>query len=205
MQPEKIQNVVFDIGNVLVRWAPEEIVRLTFTDSRPAIDLAKTLFHGDIWLDLNRGLMTEEQAKLKYQLQHGLTKLESDKLFYYVKQSLIPLYGSQELLRRVKQAGYNVYAMTDNVHEIVDYLQLHYDFWPLFDGTTVSADLGLLKPEPGIYQSLLETHSLRAAQTVFIDDMQHNVAGAQSLGIKAIQFLDAHQCERELNMLGVQF
>ncbi|MGL6261427.1 HAD family hydrolase [Vibrio sp. WXL210] len=166
MQPEKIKNVVFDIGNVLVRWAPEEIVRLTFADSKQADALAKTLFHGDIWLDLNRGLMTEEQAKLRYQQQHGLSQLESEKLFYYVKQSLIPLYGSQELLRRVKQAGYGVYALTDNVHEIVDYLQVHYDFWPLFDGATVSAELGLLKPEPEIYQSLLETHRLCRAKVV---------------------------------------
>jgi putative hydrolase of the HAD superfamily len=96
-----------------------------------------------------------------------------------------------------------VYALTDNVVEIVEYLKATYEFWPLFDGATVSAELGMLKPQPEIYHALLSQHGLEASDTVFIDDMPCNVEGAKAAGITGIQFNDVFQCERELLALGI--
>lgn len=67
---------------------------------------------------------------------------------------------SLDLLNRAKKAGYRVYALTDNINEIVEHLKSTYDFWPLFDGVTVSAEVGLLKPQPEIYFSLLSQQDL---------------------------------------------
>ncbi len=200
-----IKNVVFDVGNVIVRWAPLEIIRLTFGDVEQPEAMAKNVFMSDIWLDLNRGLLTEQEAKLRYQQELDFTADDSHRLFYYVKRSLIELYGSVALINKLKSAGYGVYALTDNVTELVDYLKQEYDFWPLFDGATVSADLGLLKPQPEIYQSLLTSNNLVAEECVFLDDMPHNVEGAKNVGIHAIQFFSAAQAEQELKTLGLKF
>ena len=200
-----IKNVVFDVGNVLVRWAPLEIARLTFGDVEDLEQRARAVFQSETWLELNKGHLSEQQAKQRYQDTIGLSELECEKLFYYVKQTQLQIYGSVELLKRIKQAGYHVYALTDNVHEIVAYLKKTYDFWPLFEGATVSAELGLLKPQPEIYQSLLTTNKLKAEETVFLDDMPYNVEGAQKEGMAAIQFKDAHQCEQELKAMGLEF
>lgn len=204
MQNTVIKNVVFDVGNVIVRWAPLEIVRLTFGNVEQPEEQAKKVFMSDIWLDLNRGFLTEIEAKHRYQLELNFTPQDCDRLFYYVKQSLIELYGSVDLIKKVKAAGYGVYALTDNVVEIVDFLKTEYDFWPLFDAATVSADLGLLKPQPEIYHSLLNSNQLIAEQCVFLDDMPHNVEGAKSVGMHAIQFLSAEQAEGELKALGLR-
>lgn len=200
-----IKNVVFDVGNVIVRWAPLEIIRLTFGDVEQPEAMAKNVFMSDIWLDLNRGFLTEQEAKLRYQEELDFTVDDSHRLFYYVKRSLIELYGSVALINKLKSAGYGVYALTDNVTELVDYLKEEYDFWPLFDGATVSADLGLLKPQPEIYQSLLTSNNLNAEECVFLDDMPHNVEGAKNVGIHAIQFFSAAQAEQELKTLGLKF
>ncbi|KZN61701.1 HAD family hydrolase [Pseudoalteromonas luteoviolacea] len=200
-----IKNVVFDIGNVVVRWSPEDIISMTFGQSHLDSGLIERVFHSDIWLDLNKGLMSEEETKLRYQKELGLNQSDCDRLFHYIKHSLIPIYNSEALIERVKKAGYKVYALTDNVHEIVDYLKETYQFWPLFEGAIVSADLGVLKPQPAIYDALLTQFSLNANETVFIDDMPHNVAGAKAMGIEAIQFEDAGQCEDELKKLGLAF
>ncbi|HDM8206954.1 TPA: HAD family phosphatase [Vibrio campbellii] len=205
MQPVEIKNVVFDVGNVLVRWSPIEIVRLTFGNDVDAEALAKDLFTSAIWLDLNKGLLTETQAKQRYQLEKQLSESEAERFFYYVKHTQLLIYGSVDLLKRIKSAGYRVFALTDNVVEIVEYLKATYDFWPLFEGTTVSAELGLLKPQPEIYQSLLETHQLLAKETVFLDDMPYNVEGAREVGIEAIQFKHAERCECELKAMGLSF
>jgi len=200
-----IKNVVFDVGNVLVRWAPLEIARLTFGEIDDLEQRARAVFQSETWLALNKGHLSEQQAKQQYQDTIGLSELECDKLFYYVKQTQLLIYGSVDLLKRIKGAGYHVYALTDNVHEIVSHLKETYDFWPLFEGATVSAELGLLKPQPEIYQSLLTTNQLKAEETVFLDDMPYNVEGAEKEGMAAIQFKDAHQCEQELKAMGLDF
>ena len=203
MSTHQIKNVVFDVGNVIVRWSPLEITRLTFGELDDLETQARSIFQSTIWLDLNKGFLTESEAKLRYQQELDLSPLECDRLFYYVKQTQILLHGSVELIERVKRSGYGVYALTDNVVEIVEYLKSTYQFWPLFDGAAVSAELGMLKPQPEIYQALLSNNGLEASETVFIDDMPYNVEGAKAVGMAGIQFSDVSQCERELLALGI--
>ncbi|MEI8656401.1 HAD family hydrolase [Vibrio sp. Hal054] len=204
MSSVEIKNVVFDIGNVVVRWSPLEIIRLTFGDNNAVEEKAKSIFQSETWLRLNKGQITENDAKAQYKEALGLTELECERLFYYVKQTQILIHGSVDLIKRCKSAGLNVLALTDNVHEIVSHLKNTYTFWELFDGAIVSADVGLLKPQPEIYQTLLSQYELKASQTVFIDDMPYNVKGAESVGIAAIQFENVSQCEQALRSLGVQ-
>ncbi|CAM4153309.1 HAD family hydrolase [Vibrio agarivorans] len=205
MDSYSIKNVVFDIGNVVVRWAPAEIVRLTFGDSDSVEAQVKSIFQSETWLSLNKGQISENDAKAHYQQALGFSELECERLFYYIKHTQILIYGAVELIERCQAAGYRVFALTDNVHEIVSHLKATYSFWPLFEGAIVSAEVGLLKPQPEIYQSLLSQYALAASETVFIDDMPYNVTGAEAVGIAAIQFNSASQCEDALISLGLQF
>ena len=200
-----INNVFFDIGNVITRWAPAEIVRLTFGSGEQSEQLASAMFPSDLWLSLNKGQLSEANAKVEMQAQFDLSPELTDRLFYYIKHSQILIFGSLSLLKRVKAAGYKTYALTDNVNEIVDHLKSHYDFWPLFDGAIVSSEVGCLKPEPEIFNHLLNKYSIAAKESVFIDDMSHNVEGAAALGFSAIQFENAIQCEQDLKSLGLLF
>ena len=205
MESCNIKNVVFDIGNVIVRWSPIEITRLTFGITAQPKQMAQFVFQSDLWAQLNKGELSEPEAKMKLRDEFGFSADCTEKLFYYVKHTQLLLFGSVELLKRIKTAGYHVYALTDNVTEIVDYLKSQYDFWLLFDGATVSADVGCLKPQPEIFNHLMHEHDIVATESVFIDDMLHNIEGAQSLGFSAVQFENAVQCERELKLLGLSF
>ncbi|MDW1500809.1 HAD family phosphatase [Vibrio sp. YT-19(2023)] len=205
MNSFQIKNVIFDVGNVLVRWSPVEIVRLTFGGSVESEKMAQMLFSSQIWKDLNKGTISEREAKQRYQREHQVTTEEMDRFFYYVKHTQILLYGSIELLKRVKSAGYGVYALTDNINEIVEHLRTTYEFWPLFDGAIISSEVQLLKPQAEIYQTLLSKYQLNPEETVFLDDMPYNVEGARAVGMAAIQFENARQCELELKAMGVNF
>ncbi|GMQ46854.1 HAD family hydrolase [Vibrio sp. 10N] len=206
MNSTSIKNVVFDVGNVIVRWSPVEIVNLTFgTQGDASHQRAKLIFQSDTWLELNKGNLTEEETKVRYQSELGLTRDECDRLFYYVKETQILLYGTLALIRQLKQAGYRIFALTDNVHEIVTHLKQRYDFWTLFEHATVSAELGVLKPCDDIYQALLSHNKLKASETVFLDDMPYNVDGALKNGMHAIQFVSAEQAGSSLRKLGLVF
>ena len=205
MQSCIIKNVVFDFGNVLVRWSPLEIIRLTFGDLDHARELQRSIFQGRIWQDLNKGLITESEASEQYQQDFGFSPAECDRFFYYTKHTQILIHGSLELLKRVKRAGYRVYGLTDNVTEIIEYLKSTYDFWSLFDGVVVSANVGTLKPDPQIFRTLFSQYEIVSSETVFIDDMSYNVEGARSVGMFAIQCINALQCEKEMKELGLVF
>ena len=200
-----IRNIVFDIGNVFVRWAPEEIIRLTFGLNCDKGEISPELFQSAIWKSLNKGEITEGDASLKYQNEFNWSNEDCQRFFYYVKATQLEIYGTFELAIQLKEAGYSLYALTDNVNEIVDFLKRTFEFWPIFDGTTVSAEVGILKPAPEIYRKLLSMHGITASETVFIDDMPYNIEGAESQGIAGIQFSSADQCAQDLRDMGVNF
>ena len=67
-----------------------------------------------------------------------------------------------------------------------------------FDQLTWSSELRMAKPDVAIYQYTLEKLGVRPAECLFIDDVQHNVEAATTLGIEAIQFQDVRQLRTEL-------
>jgi len=194
---KKIKNIVFDVGNVLVRWDPRFIISQAFPQHHNPAELATALFKNQIWLNLNLGLITEQEALRHYQQQFGFENHELQNLMEIAKASLTPIEESINLLKSLQQ-DFELYALTDNTKAIMAYLTQKYDFWPVFQGIVVSAEVGHLKPSQEIYQHLLSTYQLIAKETVFIDDYLINVEGARKMGIHAIQFQNTQQCILEL-------
>jgi putative hydrolase of the HAD superfamily len=203
-----IKNVVFDVGNVFVRWSPPEIIRRCFDhaiDSDENLQRAEALFRSPLWRRLNLGELSQAECELAYQAEFGLTPEQTKMLFFHVMDHQEVFAGTVAIAERLKRAGYRVLGLTDNVHEIVAYHKARNTFWRLFEGCVVSAEIGLLKPSPEIFRHLLQTFSLTAAETVFLDDVQLNIDGAKSVGIEAKLFTTPERCEQDLRALGLAF
>ena len=187
MQPNRptIRNIVFDIGNVVVRWDPALISVRAFGQAEATAEVVRSIFADPLWLQLNRGEITEAEAKRAY--CDGLERDPDhlDRLFFHIKDSQALIPGTVELMERLAKAGYRVFALSDNVQEIVLYLRQRYDFWKHFEGVVISAELGVLKPDPGIFGHLLQTFALEPEETVFLDDVLRNVEGARAVNMHA--------------------
>jgi FMN phosphatase YigB (HAD superfamily) len=70
-----------------------------------------------------------------------------------------------------------------------------------FDTLTISAEVGLLKPEPAIYRLALETAQVPAEEALFVDDSAANIEGCEAVGMKGLLFRDAAQVMREIEAL----
>lgn len=197
-----IKNVVFDLGNVLFKWDPHAVVTRTFSNTPDPHELVNSIFKHQTWLDLNLGIITEQEAITAYQTRLLAHATEFTSMMDNVRTSLVPLEESIALLKRL-QGEYELYALTDNTLDIMAYLKKQHDIWPLFKGIVVSAEIGHLKPSEAIYRYLLDTYGLVADETVFIDDLLINVEGARKVGMKAIQFKTIEQCRGDLKRLGV--
>ncbi len=196
----KIKNVVFDIGNVLVRWSPHEVISSIFPEQEPVKFFAQ--MH-PVWIELNLGKLTEEEAILLYHAQLNISKEKIAQLLFEFKNTQVPIPGSVELLQKLHALNIPLYSITDNIKEIIDYYRTQRNFLHYFKGMAVSADIGILKPNAGIYRHLLEKYELNPAECVFIDDLEKNVNGALSLGMHSFQFLDAQSCEIKLTELDI--
>ncbi|MCG6326522.1 HAD-IA family hydrolase, partial [Vibrio alginolyticus] len=130
---------------------------------------------------------------------------ELETLFHYIKATQQLIDGTQVLMDDLLSAGYTLYALTDNVNEIVAHLKATYDFWPKFTGAVVSSECGLLKPDPRIYQHLAQSQNIIPHESVFMDDMPANVQGAIEQGFRAFQFATAQDARARLHALGLAF
>lgn len=203
----KIKNIIFDVGNVIVRWSPLYIIESTFPEHEPHQHqfFIEEIFRSDIWVQLNLGQISEKNAKLKF-----ISKIDSldikkaDTLFDFIKttQELVP--GTIDIIKALHKKDYRLFALTDNVKEIVQHLQHRYDFWQYFSHVTVSADIGLMKPNKEIFVYTMQKNNLLPHETLFIDDHSPNISTASSLGLHTILFSDSTACLQELDLLGIK-
>jgi 2-haloacid dehalogenase len=78
-----------------------------------------------------------------------------------------------------------------------------FPFLSWFEGIVVSGDEKLKKPDPAIYQLLLERYKLKVTDCVFIDDRADNVEAAVGLGFEGIHFSNHKQLQNELLKLKI--
>ena len=70
-----------------------------------------------------------------------------------------------------------------------------------FDAVVISAEEGVMKPDPRIYRIALERLGVRAEESIFVDDVLANVQGAEALGIHGVHFRSTEQARRDVRRL----
>ena len=106
--------------------------------------------------------------------------------------------GMADIVRRLKEAGYGVYGLTNWSSETFPLVKDKYAIFKQLDGMVVSGEEHLLKPDAAIYKCLLERYGLRAEESLFVDDNLANVEGARAVGMQGVQFKSAEELERTL-------
>ena len=196
-------NLIFDLGGVVVRWDPAAIIASVFDDEEFRAKVRDGVFAHPDWLELDRGTLEREEAIRRAAQRTGMAQAEIRRLLLAVPPSLTPIPDTVELLYRLQQRGYPLYCLSNMHLASIEHLEREHRFFEVFSGAAISCRLNLCKPEAGIYEHLLKTYTLEPRNTVFIDDVEVNIAAAARLGMHTIQFRDAAQCERELRSLGV--
>ena len=100
-------------------------------------------------------------------------------------------------IKRLRQAGYRTGLLSNAPDEARSLLTEDYPIIDNFDGVVISAEVGVMKPNPKIYHSA-ESVGVEPAEALFIDDVSENVAGARSVGMQALHFTDAEVVQRQL-------
>jgi 2-haloacid dehalogenase len=198
-----IRAIIFDLGGVLIGWDPRLLYRKLFDDDASVDRFFHEIdFYG--WnLEQDRGRSFDEGiAELSARFPHyaALIRAYDERYPETLSGAIQP---TVELLSKLRQAGYPLYALSNWSAEKYEYARAHFDFLNWFDTIVVSAHVKLVKPDPRIFELLLKRIGRRASECVFIDDVEKNVRAAQALSFRAIRFESAPQLATELRRLGI--
>ncbi|MBR1708917.1 MAG: HAD family phosphatase [Clostridia bacterium] len=181
----KVDTVVFDIGNVLIRFAPDGFLEILFPgDPEKQARMMREVYKGKYWEEFDRGTIDyETAAKALHEEYGGDIRDYMTSMTGWIELKT-PMEEGWNAARRCKRAGKQIWLLS-NYHDGA-YVRLREKFasyFNIFDGATISCYLHQIKPEPEIYASLIEQSGLNPERTLFIDDTLKNVEGAMRCGI----------------------
>lgn len=200
-----IRNIVFDMGQVLIRWEPEQLMANLNLSREDAALLKRNLFGSVQWVQLDRGILSEEAAAeaVCATLPPRLWDAVRELTFNWWKRPLVPMPGMEALIRELKSKGYGIYLLSNASIRLREYFG-RIPGSDCFDGLLVSAEEKLLKPQHEIFETLCSRFSLRPEECFFIDDSALNIEGAICAGLTGTIFRgDTEALRKEMKEMGL--
>ncbi len=196
-----IKAVIWDLGGVLART----------NDRAPRTELAHRL--GMTYAELDEAVFNSGSARkaslgeisVDQHWENVCTELgwplerlaEFQSLFWGGDQLDMALIDYIRRLKPVLKIG----LLSNNWSNLRRLIEKRWQVADAFDTLVISAEVGLLKPDPAIYQLALERLGVLPIQAVFVDDVIENVVAARQLGWQAVHFNNPTQARAELAAL----
>lgn len=202
-----ISAIISDFGGVLTRPLVESFMAIQDRTGIETAALGRAM--GEIaaaegkhpLFELECGRITEAAflERLARQLEHELghrPELHRFSEIYF--EALQPNPRMIDLMAELRDAGYRMAMLTNNVREWEARWRSILPVDEIFEMVVDSAFVGCRKPDPRIYALTLERLGVPAGECLFIDDIEVNCAGARDLGIHAVHYRDAEQAIPEI-------
>lgn len=195
-----IKTIIFDIGNVLMDWHFKTYIEGLLKDDNLVEKVTGAIYGTGYWDLLDFGADAEEvfgrmiEAEPDYERE---IRLVLDRVGECMdkKEYAIPWIGS------LKERGYKVLYLSNYSEFVMNAKPEVLDFLPLMDGGLFSCYVGMIKPDPLIYQRICRDYELLPEECIFIDDRLENVQAAVDCGMKGLHFTGFEQASRELESM----
>jgi 2-haloacid dehalogenase len=199
----KVEAIVSDVGGVMVR----DDFKSFFAQFEAKIGMPAEAFYAltvgsEEWRLYNKDFITEEE------LWRRLTPTlrVDDEVVRELRQwrrILIPIPDTIHILEGVRRR-YPLYCLSNVDKATTHYLQERYRLYDIFDGTVLSWEAGMRKPEMGIYELVIHRFNLIPERILFIDDKERNLIPARQVGFQTIPFRSPEDLEVKLVNHGVE-
>lgn len=182
-----LKNIVFDLGNVLVKFDSNELIYSFFNERQEEV---KSFYFDSLWNEYDQGLYSVEEMIEKGVKQFPELELSIKKLMYHWTEFVIPLKDNVAYIKDLKRLGYNVYILSNIPEDDTKYLR-SLGVFDTIDGGVFSYEYKKIKPDPEIFHILLEKYNLKTSECLFLDDRKDNVVAASNLGFETIEVKDS--------------
>lgn len=187
---DAIDSVIFDVGNVLLAFRPDALLRTVLPDHEadyPA--LRQRVFASPYWPMIDRGVIGTEEAILLMSSGRPALRPLIDRLMRCWNAHLTPIKEGIAALHACKERGKRCYVLTNYAAEPFDESCRRFpEVFSLFDDMVVSGRIGITKPDPRIYRHAVDACRLDPERTLFIDDSPINIEGAMDCGLQGLLY-----------------
>ena len=204
MQNPTIDTVIFDLGGVLIDWNPRYLYRKIFDDVQEMEHFLANICTSDWNEEQDAGRTLAEATQIL--VDQFPEKAEEIKAFYGRWEEMLngPIQGTVEIFRQIKeQDNHRLYALTNWSAETFPIAIERYEFLQWFEGILVSGVEMLKKPDPKIYQLILNRYEIEPTRSIFIDDNAKNIKAAAEQGIHAIHFQSPEALALQLKNMNI--
>ena len=199
-----IKNIVFDMGNVIIRFDRDAFIDRFGVSEEERRILLREIFLSPEWVMMDRGTLTDEQAAdiLCPRVPEHLQDI-ARKLIGFWDRPILEVEGIEPLIEELTGKGYGIYLLSNASCRQPDYWQ-RVPAARFFDGTLISYSVKLIKPMPEIYEKFFEKFSLKREECFFIDDSPANIEASLYVGMPGAVFHnDIRRLRRDLRAAGV--
>jgi epoxide hydrolase-like predicted phosphatase len=193
-----IRAIIFDLGGVLLRTAdfsPRD--RLAMRLGMTRHELENLIFGGESGEKAQRGEISVRQhwEILREKLNCSPQDFQALVDEFFAQDEL-----DQALIVYIRKLhrSYKTALLSNAWGDMRQVVAERWHFEDAFDIMIISAEVGMVKPDPRIFQLVLDELGVQPSQAVFVDDVLRNVEGAWAVGMHAIQFQTTQQVKDDL-------
>jgi epoxide hydrolase-like predicted phosphatase len=194
-----IKAVIFDLGGVLVRTEfPEVRRRLELRMGLEPGTVGRAIWGSKEWELAQIGALSYEEYWKSVGAALGLSSPQE--IADFRREYFSADRVDQELVRLIKElrSRYKIGLLSNAPDKLGVWLENEWGIKHLFDAIVYSADVGMVKPDPRIYQLTLERLAVEPSEALFVDDYSRNIEAALALGMRAILFTSTKALEEDL-------
>ena len=199
----KVGAVIWDVGNVIVRWNPRTLSSKIFTEPAECdgflSDVCTMAWHAPTDCGVT---FADNCAALSARFpEHHAAIWAWKHRWAEMFTGAIP--ETEAAIEALQTRGVKQYALTNMSHETEEATFAMSPAFARLDGRIVSGREGVMKPDAAIFRLICERFGFAPADALFVDDSAANIAAAQALGFQTHHFTDPAALRPALEAAGL--
>lgn len=196
------KNLIFDVGGVLIGYRWKEMFMDDFgLSDEQAEEMGRGIFEDPIWPEFDRGAVEIDALVEHYCRLYPKGAYYIKRLFYENDKMATEREAVWKKISELKDRGYNIYILSNYSEYLFKKHTDHLAFRKILDGGIVSYEVGTIKPEPEIYERILDKYGLSPSDCIFYDDLEKNVEAARACGIESYLVTSEEDLLKRLDLL----
>ena len=196
-----IRNVIFDVGDVLVKTNVREAISAHGYDVAMTDHIMQATYDSPLWKELDRGIWFYSDVIAQFCASAPDLTEQIKAVFRNTSGFIIKHSDTDEWIQMQQKKALRVFCLSNMPHKVCCDCGKELNFLQYTDGFLFSCNVGLLKPDPAFYRLMLRDYRLQPEECIFVDDHAENVEAAEKLGINGIVFSNREQAEHEIEQI----
>jgi 2-haloacid dehalogenase/putative hydrolase of the HAD superfamily len=195
--------ILWDIGNVIVRWDPRTLYSKIFPDAAQRDRFLASVCTTDWHIRHDLGVtFAENRGPLVARFPEHAAEIEAwESRWWEMFSGVIP--ETEAAIEALAARDVPQFALSNMSHEVLPGILAMSPAFQRLEGVVISGELGLIKPDAAIYRVACDRFGLTPQDFLFIDDSAANIETARTLGFDAHHFTDAAALRPALEARGL--